>query len=149
MDTVDKETRSKIMSKVGQKSTGPEVKLRKALFAKGYRYRINVRSLPGSPDIVLPKYKVAIFVHGCFWHRHKGCKYATMPKTREEFWKKKFDANIVRDKQNIEKLIGMGWRVAIVWECVIKTKDIVQFNEMVANLEHWILKENKETYIEI
>ena len=108
MDTVDKATRSKIMSKVGQKATGPEMKLRKALFSRGFRYRVNVKKLAGSPDLVFKKYKAVIFVHGCFWHRHEGCKYATMPSTRKEFWGAKFKANIERDKQNIQKLIAEG-----------------------------------------
>jgi len=143
MDTVDKKTRSKIMSKVGQKSTGPETKLRKALFARGYRYRINVKKLPGSPDIVLPKYKVVIFVHGCFWHRHEGCRYATMPKTRVEFWTKKFKANVERDRRNVEKLLKDGWRVAIVWECAVKEKDETKFTEVVDELEKWIEDESR------
>ncbi len=138
MDTVDKSTRSKIMSKVGQKSTAPEMKLRKALFARGYRYRINVKKLSGSPDIVLPKYKVAIFIHGCFWHRHKGCKYSTMPKTRIEFWTKKFEANTKRDKRNVEKLIEDGWRVLDVWECAIKKKDEKSFRKVMDEVERWI-----------
>jgi len=89
MDTVDKETRSKIMSKVGQKGTAPEMKLRRTLFARGFRYRVNDKKLPGSPDLVFKKYKAVIFVNGCFWHRHEGCKYATMSSTRKEFWTKK------------------------------------------------------------
>lgn len=138
MDTVDKATRSKIMSKVGQKATGPEMKLRKALFARGLRYRLNVKKLPGSPDIVLPKYKAAIFVHGCFWHRHEGCKYATMPKSRVEFWTEKFQANIERDRRNVEKLLEMGWRVAIVWECGLKGKDVEKINRTVEDIVRWL-----------
>ncbi len=138
MDIVDKKTRSKIMSKVGRKSTGPEVKLRKALFARGFRYRLNVKKLPGSPDIVLPKYRAAIFVHGCFWHRHEGCRYATMPKSRVEFWTKKFEANVARDRRNVEELLEMGWRVAIVWECALKVKGEERFEALVNDVSRWI-----------
>jgi DNA mismatch endonuclease (patch repair protein) len=148
MDTVDKATRSKIMSKVGQKATGPETKLRKALFARGFRYRLNVRKLPGSPDIVLPKYKAAIFVHGCFWHRHEGCKYATTPKSRVEFWKEKFEANVARDRRNVEKLLEMGWRVAVVWECALKGKDGVR-DEYVQEIVRWIVGEREADLLEI
>ena len=144
MDTVDKETRSKIMSKVGQKATGPEMKLRKVLFARGFRYRVNVKTLPGSPDLVFKKYKVVIFVHGCFWHRHKGCKYATIPKTRVEFWTKKFEANIERDKRNVEKLIREGWRVVLVWECALKKKSSTELEAIVSILSGWIRQEADE-----
>jgi len=138
MDTVDKATRSKIMSKVGQKGTGPEMKLRRALHAKGFRYRVNVKKLPGSPDLVFKKYKAVIFVHGCFWHRHKGCKYATMPSTRKEFWSAKFEANIARDKKNVDELLEMGWRVLVVWECVLKKKKEMGFDEAIESIAKWL-----------
>lgn len=121
MDTVDKETRSKIMSRVGQKDTGAELKLRKALHRLGYRYRLHDRTLPGSPDLVFPKYKSAIFVHGCYWHRH-GCHMSTMPKSREKFWGEKFEANVARDKRDVEELRAAGWRVLVVWECCLRGK---------------------------
>ncbi|WP_201354271.1 very short patch repair endonuclease [Hydrogenimonas urashimensis] len=138
MDTVDRATRSKIMSKVGREATGPEMKLRKALFARGFRYRLNVKKLPGSPDIVLPKYKAAIFVHGCFWHRHEGCKYATMPKSRVEFWTKKFEDNVARDRRNVEKLLEMGWRVLVVWECSLKGKDTGKVERTIEEVVRWL-----------
>lgn len=119
MDTVNKATRSKIMKSVPQRGSTPEIRLRKALHRRGFRYRINDKRLPGSPDIVFPKYHAVIFVHGCFWHRH-GCKYTTTPSTRKEFWKAKFRANVERDKRNEEKLIELGWRVLVIWECEIK-----------------------------
>lgn len=119
MDTVDRKTRSKIMKSVPQKDTKPEMRLRKALHGMGFRYRLHDKKLPGSPDMVFPKYKVVVFVHGCFWHRH-GCKYTTTPSTRKEFWQAKFKANIERDKRNIRYLKEAGWRVMVVWECVIK-----------------------------
>lgn len=116
MDTVDKETRSKIMGSVRQRDTGPELCLRKALHRMGFRYRLHDKKLPGSPDLVFPKYKAVIFVHGCFWHRH-GCKKTTTPSSRNEFWEAKFKANVERDSKNVRDLEGAGWRVMIVWEC--------------------------------
>ena len=121
MDTVDKATRSKIMSSVGQKNTGPEIKLRKNLHRLGIRYRLNDRKMPGSPDIVFPRYHTVLFVHGCFWHRH-GCNASTMPVTNKEYWTTKFTENIERDKRNTGILIENGWRVIVVWECVLKGK---------------------------
>ena len=90
----------------------------------GYRFRLHSKNLPGSPHIVLPKYKTVIFVHGCFWHRHENCKYASTPKTRQEFWNKKFNENILRDKKNLEILSSLGWKIIIIWECEIRNKKI-------------------------
>ncbi|WP_133490398.1 very short patch repair endonuclease [Alcanivorax sp. 24] len=112
--------RSRMMSGIRAKDTWPERSLRSCLFARGFRYRIHVKSLPGSPDIVLPKYRAVVFVHGCFWHRHKGCRYTTTPKTNSNFWKKKFQGNINRDARHTQMLVELGWRVAIVWECSLK-----------------------------
>ena len=117
------EQRSRNMSAIKSKNTKPEIKVRKLLHAMGYRFRLHRKDLPGSPDIVLPKYKTVIFVHGCFWHRHKNCKYASNPKTRQEFWEAKFRENINRDKLNQENLSSKGWKIIIVWECEIKDKD--------------------------
>lgn len=122
MDTVDKATRSKIMSSVGQRNTGPEMTLRKALHRLGLRYRLHDKKLPGSPDIVFSRFKAVLFVHGCFWHRH-GCKATTTPVTNKEFWLKKFADNVARDELYIKTLLGEGWRVAVVWECSLKGKD--------------------------
>jgi len=119
MDTVDKTTRSRIMSKVGQKNTGPEMKLRRSLHKIGLRYRLHDKRLPGSPDIVFPRFKAVLFVHGCFWHRH-GCKATTTPGTNMEFWQKKFGDNVARDRRYIDALHSKGWRVIIVWECSLK-----------------------------
>lgn len=119
-DIVSSEQRSKNMAAIHSKNTRPEIYLRKLLFTEGYRYRIAEKSIPGHPDIFLRKYNTAIFVHGCFWHRHLGCKYAYMPKSRVEFWKKKFDDNIRRDKNVINELDAAGIRVIIVWECTIR-----------------------------
>ena len=117
------EQRSKNMAAIRSKNTKPEIKVRKVLHSMGYRFRLHSKDLPGSPDIVLPKYKTVIFVHGCFWHRHENCKYASTPKTRQEFWEAKFRENINRDKLNQENLSSKGWKIIIVWECEIKDKD--------------------------
>ena len=117
------EQRSRNMSAIKSKNTKPEITVRKLLHSMGYRFRLHKKDLPGSPDIVLPKYKTVIFVHGCFWHRHQNCKYASNPKTRREFWKKKFKENIERDKKTQEKLKNLGWKTKIVWECEIKKQD--------------------------
>jgi len=117
------EQRSRNMSAIKSKNTKPEIAVRKLLHSMGYRFRLHRKDLPGSPDIVLPKYKTVIFVHGCFWHRHENCKYASTPKTREEFWEAKFRENINRDKLNQENLSSKGWKIIIVWECEIKDKD--------------------------
>ena len=109
--------RSRIMKAVGQKNTRPEMTIRRTLHSLGYRFRLHRRDLPGSPDIVLPKHRTAIFVHGCFWHRHEGCAKATVPKTRRAFWEDKFETNKVRDRKAIVALQDLGWNVQIVWEC--------------------------------
>ncbi|MEB6588397.1 very short patch repair endonuclease [Pseudomonas asiatica] len=121
MDVVDTETRSRMMSGIRGKNTKPEMTVRRFLHAHGYRYRLHRRDLPGKPDLVLPKLKVCLFVHGCFWHRHPGCRYATTPKTRVEFWDEKFLKNVARDLANIQALENAGWRVLIIWECQLKT----------------------------
>ncbi|MEZ1321283.1 DNA mismatch endonuclease Vsr [Pseudomonas fluorescens] len=113
--------RSKIMKSVGRMHTRPEMKVRQLLHRMGLRFRLHQKTLPGSPDIVLPKHKTAIFVHGCFWHRHPSCRYATTPKTRQYYWLPKFDANVERDARKTAQLEALGWRVLVVWEC--ETKD--------------------------
>ena len=118
------EQRSRNMSAIKSKNTKPEVKVRKVLHSMGYRFRLHSKALPGTPDIVLAKYTTVIFVHGCFWHRHENCKYASTPKTRKEFWNKKFNDNILRDKKNLEILSSLGWKIIIIWECEIRNKKI-------------------------
>ena len=120
MDTVDSATRSKMMSAIRGKDTGPEMVVRRFLYGQGYRYRIHRKDLPGKPDIVIPRLKVCIFVHGCFWHRHPGCPFATTPKTRPEFWSEKFQKNVARDLANIDALEAAGWNVLIIWECQLR-----------------------------
>lgn len=123
MDNRSKEARSRNMSRIPSTNTKPEEILRKYLFSRGFRYRKNDSKLPGKPDIVLPKYKKVVFVNGCFWHAHEGCKWFVPPKSNSEFWQKKFAYNVERDKKNYKKLEEMGWKVIIVWECEIRHGD--------------------------
>lgn len=120
-DTITRERRSWNMSRIKGRDTGPELRLRSLLHRAGFRFRLHAKELPGKPDIVLPKYRAAIFVHGCFWHRHEGCRNATMPSTRTEFWKSKFDSNVDRDERNRAALTAAGWTVFTVWECELKS----------------------------
>lgn len=119
-DVHSPETRSYNMSRIRGKGTKPEELVRKHLFSLGFRYRKNDSSLPGKPDIVLPKYRTVVFVNGCFWHRHEGCKYFVWPKNNAEFWRKKIMSNVDRDQRNYEKLQQHGWNVIVVWECELK-----------------------------
>lgn len=116
-DKISKEARSRNMAKIKGKDTSLEIRVRKYLFKEGFRYRKNDPRLPGKPDIVLPKYKTVVFVNGCFWHRHKGCKLATTPKTNTDFWNEKFTKNIKNDEKKQEQLMNLGWKVLIIWEC--------------------------------
>lgn len=110
------------MSKVPRKDSKQEIVVRKFLFSKGFRYRKNDKKLPGSPDVVLPKYKAVIFVHGCFWHGHKDCRAARLPATRHGFWKAKIERNIERDRCKVNELEAIGWKVLVVWQCELKTR---------------------------
>lgn len=116
-DTLTNEQRHHCMSQIRSKNTKPEVLVRKELFRRGYRYRINVSKLPGKPDIVLPKYKTVIFVNGCFWHGHEGCKHFVLPKSNVEYWQAKIRSNQRRDKNAIIMLQQIGWNVITIWEC--------------------------------
>ena len=116
-DILTKEKRSWNMSRIRNKNTRPEIVVRSLLHCIGYRFRLHRKDLPGNPDIVLPKYKTIIFVHGCFWHRHKNCKYAYTPKSRVDFWQKKFLGNIERDCKHKKELKKLGWKVLVIWEC--------------------------------
>ena len=117
MDIVSPDRRSKLMARIKGKNTGPELAVRRIIHGMGYRFRLHRRDLPGSPDLVLPRLKLALFVNGCFWHRHQNCKYAYTPKTNSEFWSRKFRNNVIRDERAKEALEGMGWRVVVIWEC--------------------------------
>ncbi|MFY7936961.1 MAG: very short patch repair endonuclease [Flavobacterium sp.] len=124
------------MQQIKGTNTKPEILLRKLLFSKGFRYRINNKNLPGKPDIVLKKYKTVIFVNGCFWHGHENCRYYVIPKTRTEFWTDKINGNKKRDKKNTELLIQMGWKVITVWECELKKDKVDQTIEKLINELH-------------
>src|ERR1700746_743754 len=123
MDRLTRERRSALMSRIGSKKTVPERVLRGALHRAGYRSRIHVKSLPGCPDLVFPKQKKAIFVHGCFWHSHPGCRFGRLPKSNLKFWRPKLEGNRERDERNIRKLRRMGWKVLIVWQCKLKAAE--------------------------
>jgi DNA mismatch endonuclease (patch repair protein) len=139
MDTVNPAVRSKIMKAVGRKHTGPELAVRKALHAAGVRYSLHRDDLPGSPDIVCPKFAAVIFVHGCFWHAH-GCQLSKTPSTRSEFWRAKFLQNRRRDERNRRELLESGWRVAIVWQCAT---DDARLPKTTAALLRWLRSNRK------
>lgn len=126
-DIVDKQTRSRMMAGIKGKDTKPELVLRRALHARGFRYRLHSKTVPGRPDLVLSKHQAIVFVHGCFWHRHEGCRYTTTPSTRPEFWQAKFDANVARDRTVYDLQLDAGWRVATVWECALRRTDQTAF----------------------
>ena len=108
------------MAGIKGKNTRPELVLRREMHSRGFRYRLHVRSIEGLPDLVFPKYQAAVFVHGCFWHRHQGCRYATSPSTRSQFWQDKFERNIRRDENVRAQILETGWRVATIWECALR-----------------------------
>lgn len=131
MDVHDKETRSYNMSCIKGKGTKPEEIVRKYLFSRGFRYRKNDKRLPGTPDIVLQKYKTVIFVNGCFWHGHEGCKYFVWPQNNADFWKKKIESNISRDRKKTEALKEQGWKAILVWECDLKHNFVSSMQNLV------------------
>lgn len=136
VDVVDPATRSRMMSGIRGKDTKPEILVRKYLHSRGLRYRLHVKILPGKPDIVCSKYHAVVFVHGCFWHQHADCKFATIPSSRTDFWTNKLCENVARDEYQIAALKGLGWRVFVVWECELKNN--------IQNLESLYLEITKE-----
>lgn len=134
-DIVDKSTRSQMMAGIRAKDTKPELIVRRHLHAAGYRFRLHRTDLPGTPDIVLPKYRTAILVHGCFWHRHTKCRLAYTPKTRPQYWAEKFAQNVARDRKNLLMLHQLGWNVVIVWECAVRNPDIDLSDHLVSAIE--------------
>lgn len=136
MDVHEPEVRSYNMSRIKGKDTKPEMLVRKFLFAQGFRYRLHVKNLPGKPDIVLPKYKTVIFIHGCFWHGHKGCRYFVVPKTRTEWWINKIERNKQNDKIAIKALKKAQWDVITIWECELKPAKVLStFSNLLSKLE--------------
>lgn len=142
-DVHNPEQRSANMRAIRHKDTGPEMQIRRLLFARGFRYRLHVKSLPGSPDIVLPKHRVAVFVHGCFWHGH-GCHLFKEPGTRTEFWMGKIQGNRERDFRNEAKLLEDGWRVLTIWECALKGKQKRTLTAIAEQAGSWILGRDAE-----
>ncbi|WP_413877168.1 very short patch repair endonuclease [Albidovulum sp.] len=138
-DIVDQQTRSRMMAGIKGKNTRPELSLRRALHARGFRYRLHSSKVHGRPDLVLPKHHAVVFVHGCFWHRHEGCRYATTPATRAEFWQAKFGANVARDSAVRGALLATGWRVATIWECALRKPE--QVSVATDRLSAWLLTE--------
>ena len=149
MDIKSPEERSRNMAAIRSKDTRPEIYFRKLLFAQGYRYSLNSKKIPGHPDIYLRKYNTAIFIHGCFWHRHSGCKYAYMPKSRVEFWQKKFKANVKRDYIVRMELQDKGIKCLVVWECTVKKmkRNSVNCEKYLKETEDFL--ENVEMFLEI
>jgi DNA mismatch endonuclease (patch repair protein) len=135
-DIVSSEKRSEMMACIRGKNTSPEIRVRRLLHWYGYRYRLHRKDLPGAPDIVLPRWRAVIFIHGCFWHQHDGCKFAKMPATRRDFWEAKLSKNRKRDQAAVSSLRASGWRVLVVWECYLRvTKDD---SDLVNALSSWI-----------
>ena len=126
IDIVDSRKRSELMANIRGRDTAPERAVRRIAHRMGLRFRLCRKDLPGRPDLVLPKYRLAVFVHGCFWHQHEGCQYAHIPKTRTEYWKDKFARNVVRDGENEESLRYLGWNVVVIWECEVGDEEVVR-----------------------
>ena len=137
-DIVDVQTRSKMMSNIKGKNTSPEISIRKALHARGFRFRLHAKELPGKPDLILPKHRAAIFVNGCFWHGHT-CRYFKLPRTRPEFWLDKINSNRQRDIRQIAALNEAGWRVLLIWECAIRAEKKEKKLFLVDAVQRWLL----------
>ncbi len=134
-DTLTSEHRSWVMSRIRSGNTKPELVVRSLLHRSGFRFSLGCKTLPGKPDIVLRKYRTVIFVHGCFWHRHEGCRQASVPKTRREFWDEKFRRNVDRDRRNRSELEAKGWRVLVVWECEVLKDPLGVLERLVHELD--------------
>ena len=124
-DNLSPKARGALMRSVRQRDTTPERRVRSAAHRAGYRFRLQGRDLPGTPDIVFPRYRACIFVHGCFWHRHSGCKAATMPASRQDYWRPKFEANVERDRRKMAELEALGWKVGVIWECETRDAEVI------------------------
>ena len=139
MDIVSQKTRSRMMAGIRHKDTKPEMLVRKHLHSLGFRYRLHKRVGNTRPDLVLPRWKTSIFVHGCYWHRHQGCKLASEPKSNTAFWKNKFSQNVERDMRNVEELRSLGWSVGIIWECSVRNGKFMEakLRELITNRDCW------------
>jgi DNA mismatch endonuclease (patch repair protein) len=138
-DIVDPSTRSRMMAGIKGRNTKPEVALRSALHRRGLRFRLHVSALPGKPDMVLPRFKALVFVHGCFWHRHTGCRLAYNPRSKIEFWSNKFAGTVDRDARQVEALSRAGWRIATVWECALRDRGA---EEVAQEVDSWLRSAN-------
>ena len=145
-DVVDKARRSRMMSAIRGKNTKPELIIRKGLFAKGFRYRLHAKGLPGKPDLALRRYNAAIFVNGCFWHGHR-CRLFKWPETRAKFWRDKIQRNEANDARNVHLLRAEGWRVLVVWECALKGKPPTTIDRLINRVARWLRSDS--TYLEI
>lgn len=137
-DIVDAAIRSRMMSGIKAKDTKPEMAIRKMLHAAGFRYRLHDKRLPGKPDLVLPKYRTAVFVHGCFWHGHESCSLFRIPKSKTEFWEGKISQNIKRDSRNISELLANGWRVLVIWECATKGANKMTSEDLIREIKTFL-----------
>ena len=136
-DIVDAKTRSRMMAGIRGKDTRPELTVRKGLFRQGFRYRLHDRRLPGHPDLVFPRYRAVIFIHGCFWHRHQ-CHLFKWPKTRRQFWRKKLTGNVRTDRRNYARLEEQGWRILTIWECALKGRTRRSPEKIIAQVSRWL-----------
>ena len=143
-DVVDIVTRSRMMANIGTKGTKPELLIRSAMHSRGFRYRTNVAKLPGKPDVVFPRYRVAVFVNGCFWHLH-GCHLFRWPRTRPDFWRAKIVRNVQRDLENIDELAMAGWRVATIWECALKGHERMNLDDIADKLSEWLRSDHSSS----
>lgn len=137
-------TRSEMMSRIGTKNTKPELKIRRGLHRRGFRYRLHRHDLPGKPDIVLPRHNVVILVHGCFWHGHQGCRYFKLPRSNPVFWETKLQKNRDRDARQVDELVHLGWRVSVIWECATRNYPT---EELVDKIAGWISGNEKRDEI--
>ena len=143
---MDADIRSRMMAGIGRMNTRPELTIRSALHRTGLRYRLHVKELPGTPDLVFPKFRAVVFVHGCYWHSH-GCYKSTVPKTNREFWKEKFRANRIRDKRKCNDLQRRGWRVLVIWECALIGKNALKLDDVVMQINSWLRVASEEEEI--
>lgn len=147
IDVVDSATRSRMMAGIQGKNTSPELLIRKALHARGFRFRIHAKHLPGKPDLILPKYKAVIFIHGCFWHGHD-CRFFKVPKTRTEFWLEKIGKNKTRDSTQIASLQFLGWRVLVIWECAVRCMKKQHSTLLVDLISNWVVSGSEYLQLE-